>query len=44
MMHFVPVINTVFQSYYVQAKSQIEMEEWIETLNDASKIIVSLFV
>uniref|UniRef100_H2Y6U5 PH domain-containing protein n=1 Tax=Ciona savignyi TaxID=51511 RepID=H2Y6U5_CIOSA len=34
------VINTPFRPYYVQTSNQVELEEWVEVINDASKITV----
>ncbi|XP_078485492.1 pleckstrin homology domain-containing family A member 1 isoform X2 [Ciona intestinalis] len=34
------VINTPFRPYYVQTINQVELEEWVEIINDASKITV----
>nr|CAB3264937.1 pleckstrin homology domain-containing family A member 1 [Phallusia mammillata] len=34
------VINTPFRPYYMQASNQSELEEWVEILNDAGKIVV----
>lgn len=34
------VINTPFRPYYAQASNRDDLEEWVEVLNDASKITV----
>lgn len=36
------VINALSQRYFLQANDQKDMKDWVEALNQASKITVSL--